>query len=50
MVEALARQGRYQEAREFLDSGFSLLEDLTADYLDEEIRAMRETGRLVEGN
>ena len=50
MVEALAGQGEYQEARDFLDRGFNLLENLTADYPDEEIRAMRETGRLVEGN
>ena len=50
MVEALAGQGEYQEARDFLDRGFNLLENLTADYPDEEIMAMRETGRMVEGH
>jgi tetratricopeptide (TPR) repeat protein len=50
MVEALAGQGRYQEARGFLDRGFKLLEGVTADYREEEIRCMREAERLVEGH
>jgi tetratricopeptide (TPR) repeat protein len=50
MVEALAGQGRYQEARGFLDRGFKLLEGVTADYREEEIRCMREVERLVEGH
>jgi hypothetical protein len=50
MVEALAGQGKFQEAREFLDRGFKLLEGVTADCREEEIRCIREVERSVEGH
>lgn len=48
LAEATVCQGQFEEAKEFLNIGFGLLDKVTAGYQEEELRPMRDVQRSVE--